>query len=500
MTNKPMVLLILDGWGHRQAQVGNAIAQAHTPHWDKLMHCPHTLLSGSGPDVGLPANQMGNSEVGHLTIGAGRVIYQDLSRITQAIHSGEFFKNTALTKAFAKAHHHQKAIHIMGLLSDGGIHSHQDHLFASIAMARKHSKGPLHVHAFLDGRDTAPQSAAQFLEKLTPVLNTHQATLASICGRYYAMDRDQRFERTQLAYQAIVQGQAPFYATCALSALKQAYERGETDEFVKPTCIHPTTMQPDDTVIYMNFRADRARALTYALTQADFNGFIREYFALNFVSLTEYDKQLSLPVAFPPQSHKNVLAEYLQNLHLTQLHLAETEKYAHVTFFFNGGVEQPFQGEQRILIPSPRVETYDLQPEMSAFEMTEQLVKHIHHSSFDFIVCNYANADMVGHTGNYLATIKAIETLDSCLGKVMEALKIRQGQALITADHGNAEYMFDASGIHTAHTTALVPLVYVGKRQIQLRTGTLSDIAPTLLQLMELTPPPEMTGQSLIVP
>lgn len=512
--SKPTILLILDGWGHSPENQGNAIASAHTPHWDALLkNHPHTLISGSGEDVGLPHGQMGNSEVGHLTIGSGRVIYQDLSRISHAIEQGDFFHNPILENTFKHAAASKQAVHIMGLLSPGGVHSHEDHLFACLQMAQDAQCPAIYVHAFLDGRDTPPQSAKASLEKLEQHLSTlPNAHLASLCGRYYAMDRDNRWERIKVAYDAIVYGQAPFYAPDALTALELAYARQETDEFVQPTCIceHPTKARhiaPQDSVIMMNFRSDRARELTTALMSPTFDAFDRGHYPVlsNLVTLTEYDASFTawgVKVAFAPQTHRNVLAEYLQNHHLKQLHLAETEKYAHVTFFFNGGIEKPFEGEERILIPSPKVATYDLQPEMCAPQVTEKLVAAILGQEFDFIVCNYANADMVGHTGNFSATLKAIETLDQCLGEILRAVEQVGADLLITSDHGNAECMLDLihDQPHTAHTTALVPLVYFGKQKIQFisHTGTLSDIAPTLLKLMGLMQPVEMTGQALI--
>ncbi|MFI4938026.1 MAG: 2,3-bisphosphoglycerate-independent phosphoglycerate mutase [Candidatus Berkiellales bacterium] len=511
MTNqKPVVLLILDGWGVRSETTGNAIAKANTPHWDALIQqYPHMLLSACGEDVGLPAGQMGNSEVGHLTLGAGRVIYQDLTRISKAIHDGTFFQNTILLNAFARAKTTQKAVHILGLLSPGGVHSHQEHLFACLKMAAANQCHPIFVHAFLDGRDTPPKSAASSLEKLEKIIQqTPGAHLASISGRYYAMDRDNRWDRIQLCYDALVHWQAPFFAHSGLEALHLAYARQETDEFVKPTCIskhgQKGMIQNGDIVIMMNFRADRARELTYALTHPTFNEFPRgDYPVLGeFVSLTEYDKTLKVSVAFPPENHVNVLGEYLQHHHLTQCHLAETEKYAHVTFFFNGGRETPFEGEERILVPSPKVATYDLTPEMSAIALTEKLTSILRAQRFDFVICNYANADMIGHTGNFNATVKAIETLDDCIGQIVAALNTVEGQMLITSDHGNAECMEDLENgqPHTAHTTSLVPLIYVGNKPLKFITseGKLSDIAPTLLMLMGLKHPPEMTGHTLL--
>lgn len=506
---KPIMLLVLDGWGVSSEIEGNAIMKAHTPTWDHLMlKAPHTLLSGCGEDVGLPEGQMGNSEVGHLTMGAGRVIYQDLSRIAKAIEEGTFFNNGILKDVFLNAKASGKTVHILGLLSPGGVHSHEDHLFACIKMAKDLGVKRILLHVFLDGRDTPPQSAKASLQKLEDVISVYSDVhIATVSGRYYAMDRDKRWERVKLAYDAIVYGVAPYTATSSMEALLNAYQRNENDEFVKPTCIlyegNAFIVEANDNLVYMNFRSDRARALTQAFCLPDFNGFDKgNPPSFNqIVTLTEYDQTFPVKVAFPPQKHSNVLGEYLQNQHFTQLHLAETEKYAHVTFFFNGGVETPYKGEERILISSPHVATYDLKPEMSAVEITDVLVNAILNQQYDFIVCNYANADMVGHTGNFDATVKAIETLDICLKRIIDALHKVGGEALITSDHGNAECMidFDNHQSHTAHTMSKVPLVYVGKRNLQFTSkGALSDIAPTLLALMNLTVPKEMTGQSLI--
>lgn len=511
---KPVVLLIFDGWGHYEPsqQSGNAIMAAKTPHWDRLLQqYPHTVLSGSGEDVGLPDGQMGNSEVGHLTLGSGRVIYQDLTRISKAIETGEFFQNAILKNAFQKAINTQKSVHFMALLSEGGVHSHEEHLLSALEMASKQGCQSIYVHAFLDGRDTPPQSAKASLVKLeNAIARINGAKLATVSGRYFAMDRDKRWERVKLAYDAITHGKSTYVASSGVKALEDAYARSETDEFVKPTCIvasgdEASTVKSGDVMVYMNFRSDRARALSYAYMSPDFAGFETPNKPQlgEFVTLTEYDKALKASVAFGPQTHQNGLGEYLQSLNLKQLRLAETEKYAHVTFFFNGGVEKPFNGEERILIPSPKVATYDEMPQMSADELTSALIQGIESNQFDCIVCNYANADMVGHTGNFDAAVKAIETLDVCLGKILIALDKTGGAMLITADHGNAECMVDEQTHqpHTAHTTSLVPLVYYGKQPLSfVSEGKLSDVAPTLLQLMALPKPQEMTGHSLIQP
>jgi 2,3-bisphosphoglycerate-independent phosphoglycerate mutase len=464
----------------------------------------------SGVAVGLPAGQTGNSEVGHLTIGAGRVISQDLTRISTAILNGEFNQNVVFNKVLATAAQQHKTLHILGLLSNGGVHSHEEHFHALLRLATTKGVSNIVIHAFLDGRDTPPksaQSALITLEKLCQSLNTSaqiQAHIGSISGRYYAMDRDQRWERTQTVYELITEGKALRTAPSAIEALNLAYAAGETDEFVKPTLLHfAQPIRDEDIVIFMNFRADRARQLSAALHDPHFSSFKRTISPKlsAFITLTEYDENLNALVAFPSPSPKNTLGEYLQNQNLRQLRIAETEKYAHVTFFFNGGKESPFIGEDRILIPSPKVATYDLCPEMSAPALTKQLIKAIEAQTYPIIICNYANADMVGHTGNFNATVTAIEALDACLGEVLQALNAVGAEAIITADHGNAEMMFDESTqqTHTAHTTAHVPFIYIGRpATITTATGTLADIAPTLIALLGRHPPIEMTGKSLV--
>lgn len=510
LAKRPYLLLIFDGFGYRQEQDNNAIAQAKTPVWNKLLQvCPHILISSSGVDVGLPAGQMGNSEVGHLNIGTGRTVIQDLGRINQAIEMGDFFTNSVLTQAVDNARNKNRAIHIVGLLSDGGVHSHAAHIHSMVELAARRQAKKVYVHAILDGRDSPPKSALpsiRALEKHLTKLNC--GAIASLCGRYFAMDRDQRWDRTQAAYDMLTLGSNANHAINAEIALQQAYKCGETDEFVTPTCLHATgrqahTIDDGDVIIFMNYRSDRARQLSYAFTKTDFTDFIRQKTPRlqNFVSLTQYADNLKAQIAFPPQKLTNVLGEYLASLGLTQLRIAETEKYAHVTFFFNGGVEAPFAGEERILVPSPKIATYDLQPEMSASELTEKLVSAIESTRYDVIICNYANADMVGHSGNLAATIKAVETLDQSLAKIVPALKKAGGEALITADHGNAEKMFDplTGQAHTAHTTEPVPLLYLGERAVFMHaTGALCDVAPTLLALMNLPQPIEMTGRTLM--
>jgi 2,3-bisphosphoglycerate-independent phosphoglycerate mutase len=504
-----MLLIVLDGFGYREERDGNAIAAAHTPTWDRLWRdAPHTLISGSGTDVGLPAGQMGNSEVGHMNLGAGRVVYQDLTRIDRAIEAGEFANNRVLTDAF-DAIGDDAALHVLGLLSPGGVHSHENQLLAVFDAAAARGVKRAYLHAFLDGRDTPPRSAAASLGNAAEHFRQlGLGAIASIVGRYYAMDRDQRWDRVELAYDLLVHGEAPFHAADATAGLAAAYARGESDEFVKPTAIHPAAAAPirirdGDGVVFMNFRADRAREITRAITAKTFDGFERRTRVklAAFVTLTRYADDIELPSAFKPALPVNTLGEYLASLHRTQLRIAETEKYAHVTFFFSGGREEPYPGEDRILIPSPKVATYDLQPEMSAITVTDRLVEAIASHRYDAIICNFANADMVGHTGMFDAAVKAVEALDGCLDRIVTAIAENDAQCLITADHGNIEQMHDAhtGQAHTAHTCDLVPLVYVGKRQLKLQgSGTLADVAPTLLTLMGLPIPAEMTGHSLI--
>lgn len=505
----PLALLILDGWGYREEITHNAIAQAHTPFWDSLWgNYPHCLLSGSGRCVGLPKGQMGNSEVGHLTIGAGRVIDQDLTRINQAITEGKFFTNPTLIATIDNAIQNKKAIHIAGLLSTGGVHSHEDHFKAIIDLAAQRGAKNVYIHAFLDGRDTPPKSAEHTLNNLIQYCaEKNCGKIISLIGRYFAMDRDHRWERVKHAWDLITNGTAVYSAATPLMGLHDAYARGETDEFVSATSIHtpdssPIHLQEDDAFICMNFRSDRMRELVITLTDPKMNHFTRNIFPkIHCVTLTRYDETFNLPVAFPPTSLDNILGQYLSDHHLTQLRIAETEKYAHVTFFLNGGRETPFPGESRILIPSPKVTTYDLAPEMSAYELTDALVASIEKKQHDVIICNFANPDMVGHTGNLPATIKAIETIDICLKKIIDALKQVQGEALITADHGNAEILLDkkTNQPHTAHTSEPVPFIYVGRPgTITHSNGILADLAPTMLYLLGLEPPKEMTGQPLV--
>lgn len=503
---KPILLLVLDGWGHREAREFNAIAAAHTPNWDRLLSdCPHTLIATHGRAVGLPDDQMGNSEVGHMNLGAGRVVYQDLTRIDAALEDGRFEANPAFARLFEAVRRSGGRLHVLGLLSPGGVHSHERHIHAFLRLARSRGVGDIAVHAFLDGRDTPPRSAEPSLAALAKLcIELGGVRIATISGRYFAMDRDRRWERTERAYRAIVEAQAEHHGEDALAALGEAYARGEGDEFVQPTVIGTgARMEPGDAVAFLNFRADRARQLCRALLLPDFDGFPRHRRPdlCGFLTLTEYEPELPAWVAFPPQSLVNTLPEWLSRHGLTQLRIAETEKYAHVTYFFNGGREEPWPGEERILVPSPKVPTYDLKPEMSAPEVTAKLVEAIRARRHDFILCNLANPDMVGHTGVFPAAVAAAEAVDRSLGELRAAIEAVGGEMLVTADHGNLELMRDpeTGQPHTAHTFGPVPFVYVG-RSARLRSGgALKDVAPTVLTLMELEKPPEMTGESLIV-
>lgn len=507
---KPIVLIILDGWGYSDTSPSNAIAAARTPVWDRLWsEYPHTLIRASGSEVGLPADQMGNSEVGHLNLGAGRVVYQEFTRVSLAIKRGSFFKNDTLTEAVDRATAAGKAVHILGLLSPGGVHSHEEHLHAMVELAVKRGATKVYVHAFLDGRDTPPKSAAASLRLLGEKFEAlGGGRLVSIVGRFYAMDRDHRWPRVQAAYDLITTAEAEYEAADPLTALDMAYARGETDEFVKPTRIvrpgsAPVTIEDGDAVVFMNYRSDRARQITRAFIEPAFDCFPRACHPRlsSFVTLTEYSADFDVPVAFPPERMRNVFGEYIANTGLHQLRIAETEKYAHVTFFFNGGREEPFEGEDRILVASPQVTTYDQKPEMSALEVTDKLVEAIDAGRYDVVICNYANPDMVGHTGDMAATIRAIEALDACLGRVYDAVLAAGGEMLVTADHGNAEQMAgeDTGQPHTAHTSNPVPFIFVGRRPAQLAaTGALCDVAPTMLALLDLPQPEEMTGSTLV--
>ncbi|MBP5060961.1 MULTISPECIES: 2,3-bisphosphoglycerate-independent phosphoglycerate mutase [Pseudomonas] len=506
-TPKPLVLMILDGFGHSESHESNAIYAAKKPVLDRLYaSVPNGLISGSGMDVGLPDGQMGNSEVGHMNLGAGRVVYQDFTRVTKAIRDGEFFENPTICAAVDKAVAADKAVHILGLLSDGGVHSHQDHLVAMAELAFKRGAEKIYLHAFLDGRDTPPKSAASSIELLDETFKTlGKGRIASLIGRYFAMDRDNRWDRVAQAYNLIVDGKGEFNAATAQEGLQAAYERGESDEFVKATTLgEPVKVEDGDAVVFMNFRADRARELSRVFVEDGFKEFerARQPKLAGFVMLTQYAASIPAPSAFAPGSLENVLGDYLAKNGKTQLRIAETEKYAHVTFFFSGGREEPFPGEERILIPSPKVATYDLQPEMSAPEVTDRIVDAIENQRYDVIVVNYANGDMVGHSGVFDAAVKAVECLDLCVGRIVDALEKVGGEALITADHGNVEQMSDAATgqAHTAHTSEPVPFIYVGKRNLKVREGgVLADVAPTMLKLLGLPQPAEMTGTSILV-
>ena len=505
----PVLLLILDGFGYREEAESNAVLAAHKPNWDALWReHPHTLINASEKFVGLPSQQMGNSEVGHLNIGAGRVVYQDLSRVDVAIEDGSFFSNHALLDAIGVAKKNHSALHIMGLLSAGGVHSHENHIYAMLEMAAKNGLKQIYLHVFLDGRDTPPKSAAQSLIALQGRCDSlGVGKIVSMAGRFYVMDRDNRWERVAPAYDLLTQGVAEYCAADALTALELAYARGESDEFVKPTRIQaegtqPISMQEGDAVVFMNFRADRAREITRALTDKAFSGFPRAYVPKlgSFVTLSNYGAEFTVPCAYSADAIHNDIGEYVSGLGLKQLRIAETEKYAHVTYFFSGGKEQPYPGEDRILVPSPKVATYDLQPEMSAYIVTEKLVDAILSRQYPLIICNYANGDMVGHSGNMKAATIAIETLDVCIGRAVKAMQSIGGEVIITADHGNAEQMMDNTShqAHTAHTLNPVPFLFIGRPAELLDQGSLKDIAPSLLYLMGLPKPVEMTGHSLI--
>lgn len=501
---KTLALFILDGWGYREDRTNNAVACANTPNLDKLSRdFSSTLISGSGLDVGLPPGQMGNSEVGHVNLGAGRVVYQDFTKITKAIEDGSFIENQVLTNAIDTAASTDKAVHIMGLLSDGGVHSHQDHLMAAAQLASDRGVQNIYLHCFLDGRDTPPQSAEKFVQQAQDACSKIKgAKVASLIGRYYAMDRDNRWDRVQLAYQLIVNGKGDFHVSNASQGIAQSYARDQTDEFVKPTVIGDYSgMQSGDTVLFMNFRADRARELSHALITDGFDGFDRGSKAdINFVMLTEFESTLKAPVAYPSVDLVNVMGEWLSKHGKTQLRISETEKFAHVTFFYSGGKEDEYEGEKRILIPSPDVSTYDLQPEMNSEKLTDALIESIEAGTFDVIICNFPNGDMVGHTGNFDAAVKACEAVDACIGRLIKALGDNNGECLITADHGNAEKMLDSTtGVaHTAHTSEPVPFIYFGREANVRHDGTLSDVAPTMLHLMGMKQPSEMTGTPIV--
>jgi 2,3-bisphosphoglycerate-independent phosphoglycerate mutase len=505
----PVLLIILDGFGCRRADSFNAITCANKPNFDHYWNdYPHTLIQASEAAVGLPAGQMGNSEVGHLNIGAGRVVYQEYTRIDRAIHNGHFPGNLALNEVIDGLNDNGGALHIFGLLSDGGVHSHENHIHAMLDLALRKGLKKVYVHAFLDGRDTPPKSAEAYIRCLQDKMDgLRGGQIASIVGRYYAMDRDKRWDRVKVAFDLVTLGQAEYQAVSAGLGLEMAYARGETDEFVKPTAIvakgaEPVRMHDGDAVVFMNFRSDRAREITKAFIEPGFSGFERTYVPKlsNFCTLTGYSEEFDVPVAFPPERVRNGFGEYIANLGLRQLRIAETEKYPHVTYFFNGGEETVYPGEDRIMVKSPHVATYDMQPEMSAVEVTDKLVEAIESRKYDAIICNYANCDMVGHTGILEAAVRAVEAVDTCLGRVVSAMQSCGGEILITADHGNAETMLDTlnNQPHTAHTINLVPFVYIGRPARMEHSGALEDIAPTMLKIMDLPQPMEMTGHPLI--
>ena len=507
MDKKTTMLMILDGFGINEKEEGNAIKMANIPNIKRILkQYPNTILHTSGFDVGLPEGQMGNSEVGHTNIGAGRIVYQELTRITKSIEDGDFFSIPELVTAIENCKKNHSKLHIMGLVSDGGVHSHQRHLFALLELAKRKDFEDVYVHCFLDGRDTPPASAEGYLAELEAKMSEKGVgKIATIMGRFYAMDRDKRWNRIQKAYDAMVKGEGE-KASSASVAIENSYQKEVFDEFVVPTVIcnndKPVAkIEENDSVIFFNFRPDRAREITRAIVDEEFDGFEREYFKTNFVTFTNYDETIkNVSVAFKKDEIKNTFGEIISKHGMTQLRIAETEKYAHVTFFFNGGEEKQYEGEDRILIPSPKVETYDMKPEMSAFEVTENVLNAIHSRKYDSIILNFANPDMVGHTGNVEAVIKALESLDDCVEKIVEAIEEEHGILLITADHGNCEQMIDykTGEPHTAHTTNPVPLVLVGKDDVKLKEGKLADLAPTMLDLMGLEKPEEMTGESLI--
>ena len=505
---KTVALIIMDGYGVSNSEIGNAIKAAETPNIDKyLKDYPTTLINASGRAVGLPEGQMGNSEVGHLNIGAGRVVYQDITRIDKSIEDGEFFKNDAFKNAMENLSK-DNALHLVGLLSNGGVHSSINHLYALLEMAKKKKVSKVYIHAITDGRDVPPDSAINFVKELQDKIKSiGVGEIATIVGRYYYMDRDKRWDRVKLGYDAMVLGKGEF-ANSAVEAMQISYDRGETDEFVKPFVVTENgnpiaTIDANDSIIFYNFRTDRAREITWALMNQGFNDFEREkgVFPLYYVCMTQYDENLkNVEVAFKPEKLENKFGEYISGLGYNQLRIAETEKYAHVTFFFNGGVEEPCKGEDRILVASPKVPTYDLQPEMSAYEVTDKVLAAIDSDKYDVIILNYANPDMVGHTGIMEAAIKAIETVDECVGKVVDAILAKGGAVMITSDHGNADVMYDFEKDEpvTSHTANDVPYVLIGAGDIELNDGALCDIAPTILQLMGVEKPAEMTGKSLI--
>ena len=504
MNKTPTTLIIMDGFALGTDYPGNAVRAAGTPNLDRLFReYAHTELSASGLDVGLPDGQMGNSEVGHTNIGGGRVVFQDLPRISKSIADGDFFQNPAYNHAMDACKENGTALHLMGLLSDGGVHSHTEHLFALLKLAKDKGLENVYIHAFLDGRDVSPTSGADFVAQTVEKCREIGAgKIATVMGRYYAMDRDKRWDRVEQAYDAMVYGESAHYNPVPYAAVKDSYAAGITDEFVEPVvCDQEGTISDNDSIIFFNFRPDRAREITRTLVDPDFDGFTRQYFPVTFVCNTEYDATMpNVEVAYPRMSVRNGLGEYLSQMGMTQLRIAETEKYAHVTFFFNGGMETVFPGEDRVLVASPKVATYDLQPEMSAYEVCDKCVERIESGLYDVIILNFANCDMVGHTGVFDAAVKAVATVDECVGRVVEATMKMGGIALVTADHGNSEQMTEPDGSPmTAHTTNLVPFILCGAGSELRKDGRLADIAPTILDVMGLACPEEMDGKTLIV-
>ena len=508
MKDKLMMLMILDGFGINENEQGNAVKLAKTPNIDKLMKtCPTTQIHASGLAVGLPEGQMGNSEVGHTNIGAGRIVYQELTKITKSIEDGDFFSNEALNKAIENCKKNNSKLHIMGLLSDGGVHSHNRHLYAILELAKRKDFENVYIHCFMDGRDTPPTSGEGYIAKLEEKIKEKGiGKIATISGRFYSMDRDKRWQRIQKAYDAMVKGEG-IKANSAIQAIESSYQKEVFDEFIEPTVIYNgdspvAKIEENDSVVFFNFRPDRAREITRTLVDRDFSEFdTNKNLNLYFVCMTPYDETMpNVDIAFKKETLVNTFGEYISKNGLTQLRIAETEKYAHVTFFFNGGEEKQYKGEDRILVPSPKVETYDMQPEMSAEEVTEKVVDAINSKKYDVVILNYANPDMVGHTGSLEATIKAIEKIDECVERVVEAVNNQEGRLIITADHGNSEQMIDykTGEPHTAHTTNPVPLILVGVDNVKLKEGRLADLAPTMLDIMGLEKPAEMTGESII--
>ncbi len=506
MAKKPIALIIMDGYGINNTTAGNAIAAAKKPHLDKyLAEYPHTQLQASGLAVGLPDGQMGNSEVGHTNIGAGRVVYQMLVKISKDIEDGKIYDNKALTDAMESAKKNGKALHLIGLLSNGGVHSHIGHLFGLLEMAKKHGLEKVYIHSFHDGRDVPPTSGIEFMRELVDeTKKLGVGKVATLCGRYYAMDRDNAWDRVEKAYDAMVLGEG-VQESDPVEAIQHSYDNGVTDEFILPAVIDKDGMiKEGDSVIMINFRPDRARQITRAFVDPDFNGFERKkgYFPLNYVCMAQYDAEMpNVTVAYPPEQLKMTFGEYISEQGMTQLRIAETQKYAHVTFFFNGGEERQFEGEERILIKSPDVPTFDLKPEMSAYEVCDAVCNAINEDKFDVIILNYANCDMVGHTGVFDAAVKAVEAVDECVGRMVDALLAKGGKAIITADHGNADCMVDpdTNSVFTAHTTNPVPMIVIGQGDVKLKEGRLCDLCPTMLEMMGLPKPEEMTGESLIV-